>query len=202
MAVDIRIHIDLTERQKRIMRAAVVAGTVIAALGIGIAMAAPIDTTWIASGQPISASALASNINELNRRTVLTVGATSYSVGATKYCGTGPVAMTGAVTYNNATGYAATKAMCEASTGCGTSATAHMCSAEEIVRSFSLGLTLPGGWYSTGGDIYGATYNSIDCDGWTLATSGQVGMTAGGSAGSPAFGVAACAGSNPVLCCD
>src|SRR5271166_5764383 len=88
MAIDIQIHIDLNERQKRIMRAAVVVGTVIGALGIGIAVAAPLQTTWIATGQPVSASSLLSNMNELNRRTIATNGGASYSVGATLLCGT------------------------------------------------------------------------------------------------------------------
>jgi hypothetical protein len=65
MPIDIRIHIDLTERQKKIMRAAVVGGTVIAALGIGIAIAAPIDTTWIQDGGVLSASSLSTDLDGL-----------------------------------------------------------------------------------------------------------------------------------------
>jgi hypothetical protein len=65
MAIDIRIHINLSERQKRIMRVAVVAGTVIAASGIGIALATPIDTSWISNGTVLSATSLKGDFDGL-----------------------------------------------------------------------------------------------------------------------------------------
>jgi microcystin-dependent protein len=75
MAIDIRVHIELTERQKRVMRAGIVGGTVIASLGIGVAIAMPIDTSWITSGAPVSASSLASNLNGLQSQVTALVPA-------------------------------------------------------------------------------------------------------------------------------
>jgi hypothetical protein len=47
------------------------------------------------------------------------------------------------------TGYSGAKAMCAASTGCGSSSSAHMCTGEEIARSAQLGINPPTGWYSS-----------------------------------------------------
>jgi hypothetical protein len=201
MAIDIRIRIDLTPRQKKIMRIAVVTGTVIGAIGIGVAIAAPLQLTWIQSGQQVSASSLLDNMNELNRRTILTTDAgVSFSVGATKFCGTSPATTTGAISYNGAMGYAAAKAMCQASTGCNTSPTAHMCSTEELERSMQLGMAPSTGWYSSGAF---ATWGSMtayvqDCTGWTKQDNGEFGLQWAATQPTPS----ACGTAQPVLCCD
>ena len=95
---------------------------------------------------------------KMNAITVVTTDAGSYSVGATKYCGTGPTNTTGAISYNGATGYAGAKAMCQASSGCGSSATAHMCTTEELARSAQMEIAIPDGWYS--GAIYPVSIGS------------------------------------------
>jgi hypothetical protein len=102
MGIDIKINIDFTARQKKIVRAAVVTGAVVAALGVGIAIAAPIDVTWIGNGKPVSAASLGANISELNRRTIATSNGVSYSVGATVYCGSTAAAQSGAFTFTGA----------------------------------------------------------------------------------------------------
>ncbi len=193
MAIDIKINLDLSPRQKKIVRAAVVAGAVIGALGIGIAIAAPVQ--WTASETLTQA--------KMNAITVVTNGSVSYSVGATKYCGTGPTNTTGAISYDGATGYAGAKAMCQASTGCGSSPTAHMCSSEEIARSLQLGINpAPGSWYATAiASItpYTGIPPMVDCQGFTNSTTSQYGVIWGGS-GAP--GSDTCNASLPVLCCD
>lgn len=66
MAIDIRIQIDLSARQKRIIRGAVVAGSVIGALGIGVAIAMPKHT--FTSGTPIKATEMNDNFVDLDTR--------------------------------------------------------------------------------------------------------------------------------------
>jgi hypothetical protein len=133
---------------------------------------------------------------DLNKLSVVTNGSSKYSVGATAYCGTGPTNTTGAISYNGKTGYAGAKAMCEASSACGNSATAHMCTSDELVRSAQLGMT-PVGWYSSGYDVTNvAGYHENDCGGWTSNGSYEA------AAWGPNPGFDLCGHSNPVLCCD
>jgi hypothetical protein len=198
MSIDIRINIDLAPWQKRLIRAGVVTGAVIAALGIGIALATP--HVWKTS-DPLNAT-------DLNGLNVVTVGTVSYSVGATKFCGESPTSTTGSFSYNSGalTGYQAAKAICQTSTGCNASATAHMCSAEEMVRSSQLGVTVPGqGWYSTGTyATQGAGPVVDDCYGWTAAAAGDDGAiwSPGAPSGAGDATILSCATTTPILCCD
>lgn len=85
MKVEINIDLGLSARQKRIVRNGVVAGAFIAALGVGVAVAAPIDTTWIASGQPLSATKLQGDLDGLQSQVAaLTAQAGVKTVYATK----------------------------------------------------------------------------------------------------------------------
>jgi len=72
---------------------------------------------------------------------------------------------------------------------------AHMCTAEEMVRSATLGSAMPSGaWYSTGVAVSGSA--SADCQGWTQ-TAGLNAMTWESS-----YGMAvSCAASYPIACC-
>jgi hypothetical protein len=143
---------------------------------------------------------------DLNTLSVVKNGGVSYSVGATTYCGTGPTTITGAISYSGATGYLGGKAMCAASSGCGTSPTAHMCTMEEVIRSASLGLTIADGWINgaTGmeaAEVSGSgSYYDSDCQGWTSSVTQQYG-TLWTSTG---VNVTNCGGNSgyPVLCCD
>ncbi|MEP7125836.1 MAG: hypothetical protein ABJE95_33200 [Byssovorax sp.] len=65
MPINIRVQIDLSPRQKRIIRTAVVAGAVIGAFGVGVAVAAP---KKFMSGQPIVAADMNANFGELDTR--------------------------------------------------------------------------------------------------------------------------------------
>jgi hypothetical protein len=168
----------------------------LAILITGVVLASP--KQW-ASGEPLTAS-------DLNALTVITKGTTQYSVGATHYCGIGPVATNGDFAYNGTTGYAAAKAMCAASTECGMSPSAHMCDASEIVRSKALGDQLEHGWYSGGlsytDDSFGTTVKVRDCGDWTSSDSSSYAPALGGLTGAAALSISNCGASNQVLCCD
>jgi hypothetical protein len=200
MPIDIRIRIDLSPGQKRMMRAAVVAGAVIGALGLGVALATVPNS--FSSGQAVSASSMNQNFTYLDSkaRFVAVIDGGQYSVGATHFCGTGPTNTTGAISYSGVTGYAGAKAMCGAATGCGSSATAHMCTGEELARSAQLGINPPSGWYATytwliTSGAGGAANVQSDCIGWTSTT-------AMGAIGGTGPTVVSCSTSEPVLCCD
>jgi hypothetical protein len=64
-----KIVIDLapTPRVKRFLRAMAVFGV----LGIAFAAAAPIDTSWISPGQPVSAAALKGNLDDLQGQFII-----------------------------------------------------------------------------------------------------------------------------------
>lgn len=193
MGIDIRIKLDLTPRQKRLIKAGLVVGAVIGGLGVGLAVAAPHQ--WKAS-DPLTAS-------DLNSIAVATgPDGGRYSGGATKYCGIGATSTNGAPSYGGKAGYPATKALCEASTACGNSATAHMCSTEEVIRSASMGINMPSGWYSVGVYVVQSSYPDLyrDCTGWTSLQSTALGTVWGNSPDAPTN--QSCNVVAPVLCCD
>jgi hypothetical protein len=65
MEIHLKIDIGLTPFQKRLLRHAVVIAAMVAAIGTGVAIASPIDTGWIASQQPLSASKLKADLDGL-----------------------------------------------------------------------------------------------------------------------------------------
>lgn len=195
MGINVDIRIDLSPKQKKIVRAAVVTGSVIAALGIGIAIAAPHQ--WKAT-DPLAAGDL-NGLNVLSYTSDAGV-TTSYSVGATRFCGITPTTTTGQVVYAATTGYAGVKKACENVSSCGNSPTAHMCTSEEMARSSELGVPTATGWITSGAPGGGT---GIDCYGWTNGTVSYYGpawdnvTTAGGTPNSES-----CNSVNPILCCD
>ena len=66
MPIDIRIQIDLSPRQKRVIRSAVVAGAVIGALGLGVAIAAP--KYKFSPNDPLSSPKMNANFDDLDGR--------------------------------------------------------------------------------------------------------------------------------------
>ncbi|MDP3502250.1 MAG: hypothetical protein Q8S33_18090 [Myxococcales bacterium] len=94
-------------------------------------------------------------------------------------------------------GYRGLKAQCESTCG---SSTAHVCSTQEAVSSFSIGLSLPTGWLSGAHIAFGtATSNYDDCMGFTIGTAASnapVWEPSGRVSG------AFCNESRPFLCCD
>lgn len=213
------IAIDLTPKQKRLLRGAVVVGAAIAAMGAGIAMAA-IDTTWISTGQPVSSAQLKGDLDGLQAQITSlqnqissgklsrTVNGVSYSGGATVFCGTTPTQIVGNFSYGGA------KQMCQASLDCDMSATAHMCTNEEMVRSAQLGLPIPAapGWISNG-TLYQGLYDnagvyenlsSNDCLGWSPTVSGSYGGAVFSSGGSGSYygNTLPCDETLYIFCCD
>ena len=84
MGIDININIDLSPWQRRIVRVAVVVGAVIGALGVGIAIAAPIDTTWVVMGAPLTAANLKGDLDGLQMQiTALVPPGTIQAYGGT-----------------------------------------------------------------------------------------------------------------------
>lgn len=121
-----------------------------------------------------------------------------YSLGAT-YCG-----QTGNTTGDLSglpapgSGYAKARAQCQ--TAC-SSATAHMCTAEELVRSRTVGKQPVEGWYSSG--VYAPRINAssdwiMDCVSWSNGTTDREGMV------WESYGpnATSCNASVAVLCCD
>jgi len=82
------------------------------------------------------------------------------------YCGKSAQPTTGNLQFNNLVGYRAGKAMCEAACG---DPSAHMCSAEEVQRSFQVGALTAypteNLWYETF-VRWDTSITVNDCDGW------------------------------------
>ncbi|HYV46542.1 MAG TPA: hypothetical protein VFA20_16870 [Myxococcaceae bacterium] len=82
------------------------------------------------------------------------------------YCGKSQSTTSGDIQFGLLRGYRAAKAICEAA--CNNNL-AHLCSAEEMVRSLQVGAFAPypseNLWYSTGVRLAG-TLDVADCDGW------------------------------------
>jgi len=185
------IDLELSPRQKKIIRAAVVTGAVIGALGLGLAVAAPHQ--WMAN-QPLTAA----DLNSLD--IVSTDAGKQYSLGATYKAVT-----SGSYNGSQVNGYPGAKSVCETQVG---SPSAHMCTGEELIRSAEIGLpisatdggTVPSGWYSSGSraTVEGTPTNSFDCKGWTDGVT----HTLAGSYwnGFPNYGF--CDVPGPVMCCD
>lgn len=193
MGIHVDVRIDLTPKQKKVIRAAVVTGSVIAALGLGLAVAAPHQ--WKAS-DPLAAA----DLNGLNVVTYSSdAGTVMYSVGPTTFCGITPVTTTGAVVYATVPGYRGAKKACENVSSCGNSPTAHMCTAEELVRSSQLGIPTASGWISSGV----AAGTGTDCFGWTNGTISWSGAAWNTNVPTGAVSnLVSCNASLPILCCD
>jgi hypothetical protein len=66
MSINVNISVDLGPRQKRLLRAALLTGGIVGALGLGIVVAAPRHT--FTAGTPISASQMNDNFADLDSR--------------------------------------------------------------------------------------------------------------------------------------
>lgn len=197
---------DLNERAR--LRRVATAAVVLACLTVGIAAAAPPMT--FSSGEELKSTKLNDNFREIDARltTLETKKARatnpktgrSVSIGAT-YCGATPSPVTGSAIG----GYDKAAAACQAAVGCAGSATAHMCTSDEVVRSRMIGLEIPSTWYSTGSNgmsFYNTTEHALnDCAEWSTALPNQLGAqwNAGGSGGP---GYAGCSSAAPIACCD
>jgi len=186
-----------------LFRFGLVTALVIAATSIGYA---DVKHMFV-KGDVVSAAAMNENFADLDGRItaarVATNGTSSYSMGATKACPAAPA--TDGNIGNNVSGYTLAKKACEASCG---SKTAHMCSAEEVVRLAQMGTPANPGWISTGlsSTTPGPTAVENDCQGW----SSRVGMLANppntqqfGTVWTGGFAsFATCNTTQPISCCD
>lgn len=125
-----------------------------------------------------------------------------YSLNAV-YCGVSATSYTGnlmGAVPGAPNGYAAAKQICESAAGCGLAA--HMCTAEEVVRTLAVdGQFLPAGvpqaWYSSGVLSSNSSFVFDDCIGWTSVSATHQGSDwSGGPQAVP------CTNSRPVMCCD
>lgn len=175
------------------------------AFGLGAAAAAPKHT--FTAGAKLSAQEMNENFADLEARIAkptLTYAGSTYSVGPTKFCGASVAPANASFAAGGKVGYAAAKIVCEQTCA---SLSAHMCLAEEVVRSVAIGVPITReGWYSTGTEGYGPnsfTTEVIDCAGWQNASGNTFGMTwAIGGAGENRPYDRPCAESHPILCCD
>ena len=203
------VDLELSSQQKALVRRAFVAGAVIAALGVGIALAAP---KQFKPGDPLSSADMNANFADLDtrvaaleKRPVLKRFGRSYSLDAV-YCNkTAPTA--GAFSSGGQLAYGAAKVQCESVCA---SPTAHMCEAHEMVRTLemaqgtdaSASALPPEGWYSSG-LLYvtpGAT-TAVDCLGWSSSGGANVGpVWNANTTSNPSYGN--CNNPFPILCCD
>lgn len=168
-------------------RRVAVLGTTLIMLGAATAVYA--SQVTFTSGQALTAADLNNNFNELYAKAAkptITANGKSISIGGT-YCGQTSATYDGA----GVGGYAGGKAKCQ--TTCA-SATAHMCSTEEAVRSTALGIGLAGGWIAQG--VSGV--NGSDCSGFT-SNAGSLGAN-WNPVGFPATG--SCTSFYAINCCD
>lgn len=150
--------------------------------------------------EPLTAKALNDRFDALHdelvtARPVYKNGGKMQYLDAT-VCGT-----TGLVT-GNLDGYDGANQLCVGASGCNGAATAHMCTATEILRFVGTGGVMPAGdvWFSTGvmSDDGGGFVR--DCRGWSSASVSDRANYWSGPIGHPL--ATACDVSNRVVCCD
>jgi hypothetical protein len=196
-----RVTVDLTPGTAR--RIAGIGATLLLVLGGLVAYASPIPNLSFTAGNPLHATELNANFNNIEGRLtkpVVTKNGKQFSLGAT-YCG-----MTNTTNGQITNGYAGAKALCE--TAC-SSPSAHMCDGAEVVRSLQAGITMgTTGWVSAGTYAGNGGGRVTDCYGWSSNVSDG---TAQGNGWTPTVGTGTppgapwalnCDGNYPVLCCD
>lgn len=147
------------------------------------------DTTWIQSGQPISAMKLKAALDEIQTR--LTAGGYAASTAA----------VSGSFSAGNKVGYQVAKDLCVQVVG---DPVAHMCTTDEIVRSIQLGkLGAPSAPFWVGGGSGTSINATADCNGFTNSSNAVTGMTvqASGVPGYPVLLPASCSAVAGIACC-
>jgi hypothetical protein len=206
--VKIKIYVIDLEIPPRVKRWGLRIGIPAVVLGVGaVAFASNPNFT---TGEVLQASDLQTMSNAITAlqasvtagRFVVTINGAQYSVGATTYVG---VTTTGGPnangTYNgyqvggSGSGYVGAKAICQTLSG----PTAHMCSADELLRSAQAGVPIATGWYSSATrSTYTNSGQTWDCSGWDDQAGMDYGATWSGA--TPDF--APCNSFSAVLCCD
>jgi hypothetical protein len=125
----------------------------------------------------------------------------SYSINGV-YCGS--AALPGTTGMLPTGGYTTMKMLCQGASGC--TATAHMCTTEEMLRSAATGgipSSVTDGWYSSGVawvDPSSANAVSTDCNGWRTNSNTREG--AAWTGGQPNSHLCSNNSNVPILCCD
>jgi hypothetical protein len=213
--MEIRILVDAPKGWKRRVLMFVVTPLAIVATTAIVARATVqnVDTTWIQDGGPVSATSLTTDFATVNSnfgdlqgqvttlqgqaaKPVVTINGKQWSVGAA-LCGQ-TAATQGLITG----GYAGAKSLCQSA--CGGSASAHMCTTEELVRSVQAGMNITtnmwcaGGVYASPITLQGVTSTLSDCAGWTSNAQGQSALKWSNNAPE----ADTCISSYPIACCD
>lgn len=186
-----------------------IVGSVLIVLGTAAVSLATVPHSF-GQNQVLTHTDLNDNFNSLDSRVTalessgkavtVTVNGTSRSYSrAAVYAGATPPQYYGdmrtSTSGSGPTGYVGAKTICE---NLVKTKTAHMCTADELIRSAQLGKTIPNGWYATG--VQDAQNVAQDCRGWTSNDSVQ------GTKGALWTGVfpsaQSCGVTASVLCCD
>lgn len=190
----VRVYVIDFAIPHRVKRWALRLGIPLAGLtGLSAIAYASLPKMW-AANDTLTASDLNNNFNALDARIrfVGTLNSASYSVGFTSYCG--------ATTQTTPAlgGYVLAKAACQSA--CTGSASAHVCSTEEVLRSVELNVSVPQGWVKQGNPIALGSYQIQDCEGLQTAQAGSYGAYWAPSALE--MSVTTCNTAIPALCCD
>ena len=199
-----RIKVYVIELSPAGKRSLVLGGAIVLLLAAALRADANVPNAFT-TGEMLSAAQMNANFADIDSwrgHPVVTKNGKEFSLGAI-YCG-----LTPSTTGQIAGGYAGAKGMCQ--TAC-SSASAHMCSAAEIVATAEASVTVVplvpppdasvslyagGGWYSLTPD---------DCSSWTTNSDQIEGRCWNNGASCGSSGVAfseLCSSSLPVLCCD
>lgn len=194
MPINVSIQVRLSDRQKRVVRMGVVCGAVIGALGLGVAVAAP-NYTFV-EGQKLSSAQMTENFADLQARIAVLEARPTLGVPV------GSTAPTNGnfVTSDGLAGYRAARKLCQDALQ---KASAHMCTADEMVRSAQTGSGSgsPNGWIASGTWSLHDTAQARaidDCSGWTTSSESKTANV--WTLNTPSQD--ACQVAHPILCCN
>jgi hypothetical protein len=215
--MEIKITLDAPKGWARRALLYVAAPLTVVSVTAAIASASPhmnpIDTTWVAAPNQISAAKLKGNLDDLQQQSTdvqaqnasLQTQVTKLSAPA--FCGETALSYDGALTGAAQNGYPGAKALCLAKCG-GT--TAHLCHADEMLKIAESGFIGPqhSGWIAGGAwaNDSGASILANDCEGFT-SKSAQVSAATWSwwptaPAGLPGRNQCDAANKLPLFCCD
>jgi hypothetical protein len=206
------LDLEIPRKTKRI--ALLLSAPLVVLIGLGAIAYATVPNIFT-SGEALSSAQMNANFGNLDGRLTAIEGllatATAdggYALGAT-YCGATAATEGSFSGPGTLTGYASAKAQCQAVPGCAP-ASAHMCTADEMVRTRQTGRSIDAGaatygWFSTGSYGYypGTGTYTGDCEGWTTNSASVLGdiwgtMTTPPEIPQPTY----CSATYPILCCN
>jgi hypothetical protein len=198
MRVRFNVDFELSPRAKRVLRFMLP----VLVMLVSAVVYAGVPNTF-KDGDTLSAQPMNDNFASLDQRLTKLESANAkatddggYSVGAT-YCGSSASTTAGDMSGLSVTGTGYGKARTQCQVTCN-SPSAHMCAADELVRSAQLGVTLSTqGWDSSGSATGNGNY---ECDGWTTNSASFLASIWNDSPPGPS--IVDCSKLYPVLCCN